>query len=320
MKVYIHIKDKTDLEIFNIFKSVFLYLNNTHEYFFEEPKEYDAVIHLDLNYLPLRSIEPVLENNHNITLSPDSEYVYSEGNVFLSNTDKYFSWFKYPIRELLNIVEITPDIAKYIMGLNYLIVFGSLVGSSTEFISKCQDRLKLIIPNKMLYAKTPFTYSEIVTAKQYGIDLVYKSLGKLTEPTDRSLINKNICFACVTSVEYTEPTYVFLHSMFKFNDIKTFKVYFVNGSATDVEKFQNRCKKISNNIEVIQYSYHTEYSTVLHFNRDYVDSKMSILDELTPIYDLTVMCDCDMLCQGNLKNTLMYVSLTHNAIYGVKDI
>lgn len=320
MKVYIHIKDKTDLEIFNIFKSVFLYLNNTHEYFFEEPKEYDAVIHLDLNYLPLRSIEPVLDNNHSITLSPDSEYVYSEGNVFLSNTDKYFSWFKYPIRELLNIVEITPDIAKYIMDLNYLIVFGSLVGSSTEFISKCQDRLKLIIPNKMLYAKTPFTYSEIVTAKQYGIDLVYKALGKLTEPTDRSLINKNICFACVTSVEYTEPTYVFLHSMFKFNDIKTFKVYFVNGSATDVEKFQNRCKKISNNIEVIQYSYHTEYSTVLHFNRDYVDSKMSILDELTPIYDLTVMCDCDMLCQGNLKNTLMYVSLKHNAIYGVKDV
>ena len=53
MKVYIHIKDKTDLEIFNIFKSVFLYLNNTHEYFFEEPKEYDAVIHLDLDYLPL---------------------------------------------------------------------------------------------------------------------------------------------------------------------------------------------------------------------------------------------------------------------------
>lgn len=320
MKVYIQIKDKTDLEIFNIFKSVFLYLNNTHEYFFEEPKEYDAVIHLDLNYLPLKSIEPVLENNHSITLSPNSEYVYSEGNVFLSNTDKYFSWFKYPIRELLTIVDITPDKAKYIMDLNYLIVFGSLVGSSAEFISKCQDRLKLIIPNKMLYAKTPFTYSEIVTAKQYGIDLVYKSLGKLTEPTDRSLINKNICFACVTSVEYTEPTYVFLHSMFKFNDIKTFKVYFVNGSTTDVERFQNRCKKISNSIEVIQYSYHTEYSTVLHFNRDYVDSKMSILDELTPIYDLTVMCDCDMLCQGNLKNTLMYVSLMHNAIYGVKDI
>ena len=172
----------------------------------------------------------------------------------------------------------------------------------------------------MLYTQTPFTYSEIVTAKQYGIDLVYKSLGKLTEPTDRSLINKNICFACVTSVEYTEPTYVFLHSMFKFNDIKTFKVYFVNGSTTDVEKFQNRCKKISSNIEVIQYSYHTEYSTILHFNRDYVDSKMSILDELTPIYNLTVMCDCDMLCQGNLKNTLMYVSLTHNTIYGVKDI
>ena len=320
MKVYIHIKDKTDLELFNIFKSVFLYLNNTHKYFFEEPKGYDAVIHLDLNYLPLRSIEPVLENNHDITLSPDSEYVYSEGNVFLSNTDKYFSWFKYSIRELLNIAEITPDIAKYIMDLNYLIVFGSLVGSSAEFISKCQSRLKLIISNKILYAKTPFTYSEIVTAKQYGIDLVYKSLGKLIEPTDRSLINKNICFACVTSVGYTEPTYVFLHSMFKFNDIKTFKVYFVNGSTTDVEKFQNKCKKISNNIEVIQYSYHTEYSTVLHFNRDYVDSKMSILDELTPIYDLTVMCDCDMLCQGNLKNTLMYVTLTHNAIYGVKDI
>ena len=118
MKVYIHIKDKTDLELFNIFKSVFLYLNNTHEYFFEEPREYNAVIHLDLNYLPLKSIEPVLENNHNITLSPDSEYVYSEGNVFLSNTDKYFSWFKYPIRELLNIVDITPDIAKYIMDLN----------------------------------------------------------------------------------------------------------------------------------------------------------------------------------------------------------
>ena len=49
MKVYIHIKDKTDLELFNIFKSVFLYLNNTHEYFFEEPKGYDAVIHLSLS-------------------------------------------------------------------------------------------------------------------------------------------------------------------------------------------------------------------------------------------------------------------------------
>ena len=80
MKVYIHIKDKTDLEIFNIFKSVFLYLNNTYEYSFEEPKEYDAVIHLDLNYLSLRSIEPVLENNHSITpclLSANLRAIYA---------------------------------------------------------------------------------------------------------------------------------------------------------------------------------------------------------------------------------------------------
>lgn len=320
MKVYIHVKDNSDLEVFNIFKSVFLYLNTTHEYFFEEPKKYDAVIHLDLNYLPLKSIEPVLENNHSITLSPDSEYVYSKGNVFSSDTDKYFTWFKYSIRELLDAVEITPEIANYIMDLNYLIVFGSLVNSSSEFINKCKEKLKLILPNKVLYSKTSFTYSEIVTAKQYGTELVYKTLGILAEPTDRSLINKNVCFACVTSVEYTEPTYVFLHSMFKFNDIKTFKVYFVNGSPTDVENFQNRCKKISDNIEVIQYMYHTDHDTVLHFNRDYVDSKMSILDTLTPEYDLTVMCDCDMLCQGNLKNTLMYASLKNSVIYGVKDI
>ena len=142
----------------------------------------------------------------------------------------------------------------------------------------------------------------------------------LAKPSDRSLINKNICFACVTSVEYTEPTYVFLHSMFAFNDIKLFKVYYVNGTKKAVEELQKRYSKISPNIKVIQYSYHTKAKTKLHFNRDYVDSKMSILDELTPMYDLTVMCDCDMLCQGNLKSTLLTASISSGNIFGGRDI
>lgn len=319
MKVFVDI-DKADLELFNIFKFAFLYVNTQNEYFFEKPKSYDVKIKASLDYFPIKSIEPELKKNKDIILTPDSEYVYSKGNVFKSDTDRYFLWFKYPIRELITLTEINPDIAKYIMDLNYLIVFGSLSNASKDLLESCKERLKLIIPNRDLKYKLPFTYSEVVTSKQYGIDLIYKSLGILAEPKDRSLINKNICFACVTSVEYTEPTYVFLHSMFAFNDIKTFKVYFVNGSAADVSKFQNRCKKISNNIEVIQYDYHTESATVLHFNRDYVDSKMSILDTLTPIYDLTIMCDCDMLCQGNLKSTLLSTFFTKKTIFGVKDI
>lgn len=319
MKVFVDI-DKADLELFNIFKFAFLYVNTQHEYLFEEPKSYDVKIKASLDYFPIKSIEPELKKNKDIILTPESEYVYSKGNVFKSDTDKYFLWFKYPIRELLTSVEINPDVAKYIMDLNYLIVFGSLAKASKEFIKSCEDTVRLILSNKSLKEKLPFTYAEVITSKQYGIDLIYKSLGLLAEPKDRSLINKDICFACVTSIEYTEPTYVFLHSMYAFNDIKLFKVYFVNGSKEDVAKFQERCNKISSNIEVIQYEYHTQFTTVLHFNRDYVDSKMSILDELTPKYDLTVMCDCDMLCQGNLKNTLMFTLFKNKPIFGVLDI
>ena len=199
-------------------------------------------------------------------------------------------------------------------------MFGSVANSSQAYLDKCEQILKLIYPNIFSNYKLSFSGIELITAKAYGIQLIYDKLGVLAKPSNRSLINKNICFACVTSIEYTEPTYVFLHSMFAFNDIKLFKVYYVNGTKKAVEELQKRYSKISLNIEVIQYSYHTKAKTKLHFNRDYVDSKMSILDELTPVYDLTIMCDCDMLCQGNLKSTLLTANISQGNIFGGRDI
>lgn len=323
MKVCLNFKSLKDTELFEIFKSAFLYLNSENEYSFKENSEinfneFDCTINLTLDYFPVKSIEKYLKQNTVINLE-DTELVYREGNLFKANSDCSFIYFKYPIRELLENSEINSENAKYIHDLSYLIVFGTFSGASDTFINNCYEKIKLITSKKFFMPKSPLTYPETVTYKQFGMDIIFKSLGRLSEPKNRSLLNKNICFACVTSKEYTEPTYVFLHSMFKFNDIKLFKVYFVNGSSEYVEKFSTRVKKISKNIDVIQYNYHTESKTLLHFNRDYVDSKMSILDELTPQYDLTVMCDCDMLCQGNLKDTLMYCLIKPQKIFGVKD-
>ena len=322
MKVFINITEAASEDTLKAFKAAFFYLNKGHQYSFIKEKDTDITINLTTQFFPLKSLDTYLDSykNKELNITEDSPLIF-KGSVYLKNPQtKYFIWFPTSIDNLLNTVEINKNNATYLSNLAYVYTFGSTAKSSQSYLDRCEQILKLIYPKIFSNYKLSFSGIELVTAKVYGVQLIYNKLGVLAKPSDRSLINKNICFACVTSIEYTEPTYVFLHSMFAFNDIKLFKVYYVNGTKKAVEELQKRYSKISPNIEVIQYSYHTKAKTKLHFNRDYVDSKMSILDELTPIYDLTVMCDCDMLCQGNLKSTLLTASISSGNIFGGKDI
>lgn len=322
MKVFINITEVASEDTLKAFKAAFFYLNKEHQYSFIKEKDTDITINLTTRFFPLKSLDTYLNSykDKELTLTEESPLVF-KGSVYLKNPQtKYFIWFPTFIDNLLNTVEINKNIATYLSNLAYVYTFGSIAKSSQSYLDRCEQILKLIYPKIFSNYTLSFSGIELITAKVYGIQLIYNKLGVLAKPSDRSLINKNICFACVTSIEYTEPTYVFLHSMFAFNDIKLFKVYYVNGTKKAVEELQKRYSKISPNIEVIQYSYHTKAKTKLHFNRDYVDSKMSILDELTPIYDLTVMCDCDMLCQGNLKSTLLTASISSGNIFGGRDI
>ena len=322
MKVFINITEAASEDTLKAFKAAFFYLNKGHQYSFIKEKDTDITINLTTQFFPLKSLDTYLDsyNDKELNITEDSPLIF-KGSVYLKNPQtKYFIWFPTSIDNLLNTVEINKNNATYLSNLAYVYTFGSTAKSSQSYLDRCEQILKLIYPKIFSNYKLSFSGIELVTAKVYGVQLIYNKLGVLAKPSDRSLINKNICFACVTSIEYTEPTYVFLHSMFAFNDIKLFKVYYVNGTKKAVEELQKRYSKISPNIEVIQYSYHTKAKTKLHFNRDYVDSKMSILDELTPIYDLTVMCDCDMLCQGNLKSTLLTASISSGNIFGGRDI
>lgn len=322
MKVFINITEAASEDTLKAFKAAFFYLNKEHQYSFIKEKDTDITINLTTQFFPLKSLDTYLDSykDKELTLTEESPLVF-KGSVYLKNPQtKYFIWFPKLIDDLLNIVEINKSNAEYLSNLAYVYMFGSVAKSSQVYLDKCEQILKLIYPNIFSNYKLSFSGIELVTAKAYGVQLIYDKLGVLAKPSNRSLINKNVCFACVTSIEYTEPTYVFLHSMFAFNDIKVFKVYYVNGTKKAVKELQERYSKISPNIEVIQYSYHTKAKTELHFNRDYVDSKMSILDELTPLYDLTVMCDCDMLCQGNLKSTLLTASISSGNIFGGRDI
>ena len=322
MKVFINITEAASEDTLKAFKAAFFYLNKGHQYSFIKEKDTDITINLTTQFFPLKSLDTYLDSykNKELNITEDSPLIF-KGSVYLKNPQtKYFIWFPTSIDNLLNTVEINKNNATYLSNLAYVYTFGSTAKSSQSYLDRCEQILKLIYPKIFSNYKLSFSGIELVTAKVYGVQLIYNKLGVLAKPSDRSLINKNICFACVTSIEYTEPTYVFLHSMFAFNDIKLFKVYYVNGTKKAVEELQKRYSKISPNIEVIQYSYHTKAKTKLHFNRDYVDSKMSILDELTPIYDLTVMCDCDMLCQGNLKSTLLTASISSGNIFGGKDV
>lgn len=322
MKVFINITEAASEDTLKAFKAAFFYLNKGHQYSFIKEKDTDITINLTTQFFPLKSLDNYLNSykDKELNITEDSPLIF-KGSVYLKNPQtKYFIWFPTSIDNLLNTVEINKNNATYLSNLAYVYTFGSTAKSSQSYLDRCEQILKLIYPKIFSNYKLSFSGIELVTAKVYGVQLIYNKLGVLAKPSDRSLINKNICFACVTSIEYTEPTYVFLHSMFAFNDIKLFKVYYVNGTKKAVEELQKRYSKISPNIEVIQYSYHTKAKTKLHFNRDYVDSKMSILDELTPIYDLTVMCDCDMLCQGNLKSTLLTASISSGNIFGGRDI
>ena len=322
MKVFINITEAASEDTLKAFKAAFFYLNKGHQYSFIKEKDTDITINLTTQFFPLKSLDTYLDSykDKELNITEDSPLIF-KGSVYLKNPQtKYFIWFPTSIDNLLNTVEINKNNATYLSNLAYVYTFGSTAKSSQSYLDRCEQILKLIYPKIFSNYKLNFSGIELVTAKVYGVQLIYNKLGVLAKPSDRSLINKNICFACVTSIEYTEPTYVFLHSMFAFNDIKLFKVYYVNGTKKAVEELQKRYSKISPNIEVIQYSYHTKAKTKLHFNRDYVDSKMSILDELTPIYDLTVMCDCDMLCQGNLKSTLLTASISSGNIFGGRDI
>lgn len=322
MKVFINITEAASEDTLKAFKAAFFYLNKGHQYSFIKEKDTDITINLTTQFFPLKSLDTYLDSykDKELNITEDSPLIF-KGSVYLKNPQtKYFIWFPTSIDNLLNTVEINKNNATYLSNLAYVYTFGSTAKSSQSYLDRCEQILKLIYPKIFSNYKLSFSGIELVTAKVYGVQLIYNKLGVLAKPSDRSLINKNICFACVTSIEYTEPTYVFLHSMFAFNDIKLFKVYYVNGTKKAVEELQKRYSKISPNIEVIQYSYHTKAKTKLHFNRDYVDSKMSILDELTPIYDLTVMCDCDILCQGNLKSTLLTASISSGNIFGGRDI
>ena len=322
MKVFINITEAASEDTLKAFKAAFFYLNKGHQYSFIKEKDADITINLTTQFFPLKSLDTYLDSykDKELNITEESPLIF-KGSVYLKNPQtKYFIWFPTSIDNLLNTVEINKNNATYLSNLAYVYTFGSTAKSSQSYLDRCEQILKLIYPKIFSNYKLSFSGIELVTAKVYGVQLIYNKLGVLAKPSDRSLINKNICFACVTSIEYTEPTYVFLHSMFAFNDIKLFKVYYVNGTKKAVEELQKRYSKISPNIEVIQYSYHTKAKTKLHFNRDYVDSKMSILDELTPMYDLTVMCDCDMLCQGNLKSTLLTASISSGNIFGGRDI
>lgn len=322
MKVFINITEAASEDTLKAFKAAFFYLNKGHQYSFIKEKDTDITINLTTQFFPLKSLDTYLDSykDKELNITEDSPLIF-KGSVYLKIPQtKYFIWFPTSIDNLLNTVEINKNNATYLSNLAYVYTFGSTAKSSQSYLDRCEQILKLIYPKIFSNYKLSFSGIELVTAKVYGVQLIYNKLGVLAKPSDRSLINKNICFACVTSIEYTEPTYVFLHSMFAFNDIKLFKVYYVNGTKKAVEELQKRYSKISPNIEVIQYSYHTKAKTKLHFNRDYVDSKMSILDELTPMYDLTVMCDCDILCQGNLKSTLLTASISSGNIFGGRDI
>lgn len=308
-------------DIYKAFVAAFNYLNTKHTYVFNSADKAEFTINVSLDYFPIKSIDDWVDQNKNksqIDITPDSFLVYKNGYLYKQNTNAYFTYFRYPILSLLKSANITVNTGKYIHDLIYVLEFMSLGAPHSNLIPLGKQLLQLVFPNLFIHRKLAYTASELITAKQYGFKFIFTKLGILEEPKQEDIIG-NICFACVTSEEYTEPTYVFLHSMFAFNNIKVFKVYYVNGSDEQVQEYQKKVKEISPNIEVIKYSYCTKATTILHFKREYVDSKMSILDELTPNYDLTVMCDCDMLCQGSLKGTILSAKFKQAKIIGVKD-
>ena len=240
MKVYINITEAASEDTLKAFKAAFFYLNKGHQYSFIKEKDTDITINLTTQFFPLKSLDNYLNTykDKELTLTEDSPLVF-KGSVYIEKPqDKHFIWFPEPIDNLLDIVEINKDNASYLSNLAYVYMFGFIANSNQEYLNKCERILKLIYPNIFSNYKLVFSGIELVTAKAYGIQLIYDKLGVLAKPSNRSLINKNICFACVTSIEYTEPTYVFLHSMFAFNDIKVFKVYYVNGTKKAVKELQ----------------------------------------------------------------------------------
>ena len=113
------------------------------------------------------------------------------------------------------------EISKYIHDLIYVLEFMPLDSPDSKLIPLGNQLLQLVFPNLFIHKKLAYTASKLITAKQYGFKFIFTKLGILEEPKQEDIIG-NVCFACVTSEEYTEPTYVFLHSMFAFNNIKVF--------------------------------------------------------------------------------------------------
>ena len=189
---------------------------------------------------------------------------------------------------------------------------------SEELIQELNLKMKLC-NGKLFdkYANTGISCYEKHLLKYLRVPDVFNQ--KPQPVVERTSFNSCV-FACVASYDYIDAVYVMLYSLFQYNDVPLVHVYLVNepeGHQLDAER---KLRTISENIKVISYSYHTDKSTYLHFNRDYVDCKLNILDELTPQYKYTFMLDCDLLFQGSLKDLLPVMYLSKKKIFGAKDI
>ena len=204
--------------------------------------------------------------------------------------------------------------------IHYYWFFSKYANCSADFISKIATNLVWAHPNNLnYYPKSPLAHAELKLLNKIKLnDLLSIKADIAKEPEDKSIGLSDLIVATTTSYDYLDATYVCLHSLLKYNDISKINVYLINPTEVETAVAIKKFKRLKP-VKIIPYSYKSAEKTILHFNREYVDSKIEILDTLTSEYSYTLMIDSDLLFQGNLKNSLLSSMLSDKRIFGIKD-
>ena len=219
---------------------------------------------------------------------------------------------------------IKPENKKFIKTYSIYLHYAELANCSKEFIGTLKENIMAVYPNyNTVVDSYRLTSQEIDIAKLKGLEYLYKYVGNTvkTAPTESTDLNigKSVCFTSVVNSNYIDPAYVFVRSLFMFNDVQTYKLFYVNATDTELKTAQKRFRKISKNIEVIKIE-ETAKKTPFHWDYTCIQIKMKALDILSKEYDLTVLTDVDTLVQGNYKDTLLSTLFTEKRIFGTDDI
>lgn len=207
---------------------------------------------------------------------------------------------------------------EYFLWLPLYYYFAKQAECSEELLEELKK--KLILFNGKVFTKYPNTGVSCYERRLLNLLPVNDVFKLFPQPVGERADMSSCIFACAANYNYIDAVYVMLYSLFEYNSVPLVHVYLINESEEKRANAEQKLQQISKNIKVISYSYHSGKENYLHFNRDFVDCKLAILDELTPIYKYTFMLDCDLLIQGSFKELLGVMYLSDKKIFGAKDI